>query len=83
MLELPGFKLFSNLVDEQRRSRVKEIVGMEADSLDSLIKLGNAKKELAGIQFAAALPQMMIDSLEDEVKEILDILRGDEDELVD
>jgi hypothetical protein len=56
---------------------------MEADSLDSLIKLGNAKKELAGIQFAAALPQMMIDSLEDEVKEILDILRGDEDELVD
>lgn len=81
-MEHPGFKLFSNLVDEQRRSRVKEIVGMEADSLDSLIKLGNLKKELAGIQFAAALPQIMVDSLNDEIIELLEIIRGEEDEMV-
>lgn len=82
-MEHPGFKLYSNLVEEQRRLRVKEIVGMEADSLDSLIKLGNMKKELAGIQFSANLPQMMMDSLEDEVVEILELLRGEDDELVD
>lgn len=60
--------------------RVKEIVGMEADSLDGLILLGNIKKELAGIQFAAALPELMIQDLEDEIKELLNQLRNDEDE---
>lgn len=58
--------------------RVKEIVGCEADSLDDLIALGNMKKELAGIQFAAALPEVLLKDLDDEIKEILDQLRSDD-----
>ncbi len=80
MLEHPGFKLYSRLVDDQRRNRVKEIISMEADSLDDLIALGNAKKELAGIQFSAKLPELMIEDLEDEIREVLDLLRSDDDE---
>lgn len=60
--------------------RVQEIIGKDTDSLDDLIAVGTMKSELAGIQFAGKLPQMMVDSLDDEIKSILDELEDDEDE---
>lgn len=80
-MEHPGYKLYLTLVEEQRRNRVREIVGADASSLDELIHLGNIKKELAGIQFAAGLPTLMTDELTLEIKEILVELEGDENEL--
>lgn len=80
MQEHPGYKIYSELLDDQRRMRVREIVGLEADSLDSLICLGGKKNELAGVQFAAGLPELLIGELHAEIKEILTELRGDEDE---
>ena len=79
-MNTPGFKLYKSLLDDQRRMRVQEIVGKDSHSLDELIAVGSMKSELAGIQFAGNLPQMMVETLEDEIKSIIHELEDYEDE---
>lgn len=79
MQEQPGFKLYSRLLEEQRRARVRALVSEDSEGLDGLIELAKSKSELAGIQFATNLPSLMIEDLENEIQEILELLEGEDD----
>lgn len=74
-----GFKLYSGLLNDQRRSRVRAITSEDSVGLDGLIELAKSKAELAGIQFATNLPALMIEDLENEIQEIIELLEEDDD----
>lgn len=78
-----GYKLFLGLVDVQRRRRVADIIGSDERGLDGLLEVAKDKAFLGGMQFAASFPQVMIQTLTDECQELLEQIRGLEDEQTD
>lgn len=75
-----GWKLLYNFFDAVRVQRRNGIFGNDAAGIDSLIKLGQLKSELAGMEFITSAPAALIEDLNLEEQALLEEMR---DELVD
>lgn len=75
-----GWKQLETFFDAVRVHRRNGIFGSDTAGIDSLIKMGQLKSELAGMEFIMAAPATLITDLRLEEQALLEEMR---DELVD
>lgn len=76
----PGWQLFLQAVENNRRQIVKTIFARDSHGLDGAIEDAKDKSYLAGVQAAASFPALWIETLKDEMEELLLEMRSLEDE---
>ena len=78
LLQSPGWALLVKSLDGVRRRLRNEILFAADDGLDGLISMAKAKSELAGVEFAASHPNMLLQELSDNINNYYEDLQHEQ-----
>jgi hypothetical protein len=69
----PGWSLLRELVHGQVTLRRQSIFSSHIQSLEDAFKLASEKSEIAGLQLAIKLPEILLEDLENDLRLLLEI----------
>lgn len=78
MMKHPGWLRLKAFMDSARIGRRNNILQSDTGGMDALIDLGQMKAELAGMEFAMNMPQMLIEEAQLEEKALTEEMQNED-----